>query len=321
MLDGLVATDEIDAAVADLRYVFPDPEKFHADPEANWPPGRSTAELRRGYPEMPPTGPAFRPEQHRFSTEFPYYGSGALSRLCVHPSIVDFMERALENTDLRVYQNQVSAKYAGDANFEQPMHTDRNHSWLPPRMEPPWWHVESFLYLTDVDEGNAPTAARPARRFGRSLHATRSTCPTTIPSCTRPSARPTGVRGSLLVYRPDVFHRGTDLKRPGSHRFLLNVSYKVAGTDWIGYHTAQSNATHPAWVQFVEVSTPRELELLGFPPPGHPVWTAGAASTLRVRSIRSSTSSLGGARFVDDRRGGTGLRSCTMPIQLRTRRP
>ncbi len=53
----------------------------------------------------------------------------------------------------------------------------------------------------------------------------------------------------------------------------MNVSYKVAGTDWIGYHTAQSNATHPAWVQFVELSTPRELELLGFPPPGHPVWT------------------------------------------------
>ena len=61
------------------------------------------------------------------------------------------------------------------------------------------------------------------------------------------------MRGSLLVYRPDVFHRGVDLTRPGSHRFLLNVSYKVAGNDWIGYHTVQSNATHPAWVQFVEI--------------------------------------------------------------------
>jgi hypothetical protein len=152
LLDGLVATEEIDTATADLRYVFPSPEKFHSDPEAHRPPGRSTAELRRGYPEMPATGPAFRPEQHRFSARFPFYGSGALSRLCVHPAIVDFMERALETVDLRVYQTQVSAKYAGDANFEQPMHTDRNHSFLPPRMEPPWWHVESFLYLTDVDE-------------------------------------------------------------------------------------------------------------------------------------------------------------------------
>ena len=60
LLDGLVATEEIDAATADLRYVFPSPEKFHSDPEAHRPPGRSTAELRRGYPEMPPTGPAGR---------------------------------------------------------------------------------------------------------------------------------------------------------------------------------------------------------------------------------------------------------------------
>jgi len=47
------------------------------------------------------------------------------------------VRRALGTTDLRIYQAQLSAKYAGDANFEQPMHTDRNHSWLPPRMEPP----------------------------------------------------------------------------------------------------------------------------------------------------------------------------------------
>lgn len=273
VLEGLVSTDDIDAAVPDLRYAFPDPETFHADPEASRPPGRSNAVLNRGYPEMAKTGPAFRPEQHRFAKQFPYYGSGSLSRLCVHPSIIDFMERALENTDLRVYQNQVSAKYAGDANFEQPMHTDRNHSFLPPRMEPPWWHVESFLYLSDVDEGTAPTSlVRRQDSVGRSTNSI--FMPDGDPELYASERSATGIRGSLLVYRPDVFHRGTDLERPGSHRFLLNVSYKVAGTDWVGYHTAQSNATHPAWVQFVEMSTPRDLELLGFPPPGHPVWTA-----------------------------------------------
>ncbi len=183
------------------------------------------------------------------------------------------MERALESTDLRVYQNQVSAKYAGDANFEQPMHTDRNHSFLPPRMESPWWHVESFLYLTDVDEGTAPTSlVRLQDSVGRSTNS--MFMPDEDPALYGAERSAIGVRGSLLVYRPDVFHRGTDLERPGSHRFFLNVSYKVAGTDWIGYHSAQSNATHPAWVQFVEMSTPRDLELFGFPPPGHPVWTA-----------------------------------------------
>ena len=273
LLDGLVDTEEIDAAITDLRYVFPSPEKFHADPESHRPPGRADAELRRGYPEMPATGPAFRPEQHRFRSEFPFYGSGALSRLCVHPAIVDFMERALATIDLRVYQAQVSAKYAGDANFEQPMHTDRNHSFLPPRMEPPWWHAETFLYLTDVDEGTAPT-----HLVSRQDAAGRSPNSIFMPArdpelyaLERPAA---GTRGALLVYGPDVFHRGVDLTRPGGHRFLLNVSYKVAGHDWVGFHSPQSQATHPAWVQFVEGSTPRELELFGFPPPGHLVWTA-----------------------------------------------
>ena len=100
-------------------------------------------------------------------SEFAFPGTGALSRLCVHPAIVDFAERALQTTDLRVYQAQVAAKYTGLTNYEQPMHTDRNHSWLPPRPEPPWWHVEGFLYLSDVDDGTAPTHLVSVPRRGR----------------------------------------------------------------------------------------------------------------------------------------------------------
>jgi hypothetical protein len=54
----------------------------------------------------------------------------------------------------------------------------------------------------------------------------------------------------------------------------MNTSFKGAGQDWIGYHSMQSRATDPSWVAFVEASTPRQLALFGFPPPGHPVWNA-----------------------------------------------
>ena len=82
------------------------------------------------------------------------------------------------------------------------------------------------------------------------------------------------MRGSLLVYRPDVFHRGVDLTRPGGHRFLLNVSYKVAGNDWIGFHV-DAVATRRTRRGCSSSSRRRRatLELFGFPPPGHPVWT------------------------------------------------
>jgi hypothetical protein len=82
-----------------------------------------------------------------------------------------------------------------------------------------------------------------------------------------------GPVGSLLAYRPDVFHRAVDLTAPQGSRYLLNQSFKVAGHDWVGYDGLQSRANDPSWDAFVAVSTPRELELFGFPPPGHPIWT------------------------------------------------
>jgi hypothetical protein len=273
VLDGLLGTDMIDAAVKDLWQVFPTPAGYHDDPEAarrRWlgiPPARDDAFV------WPEHGPGFRPEQHRWSHLFPFPGSGALNRLCVHPSIVDFMERALGTSDIRCYQAQVTAKYSGDANYEQPMHTDRNHSWLPAIPGPPWLHVESFLYLSDVHGGNAPTHLVPAPASGGRETTEPLYMPGRDADLYAAELPAPGVRGSLLVYRSDVFHRAVDLTEVGGARFLLNVSYKVATAEWIGYHTQQSRSTSPAWVAFVEESTPRELELFGFPPPGHELWS------------------------------------------------
>jgi len=282
LLDGLVDTDTIDAALEDVWNVLPRPEKFHADPDRHTPAGKETARLRRGYPEMPEHGPAFRPEQHRWGREFPFWGSGALNRLTVHPAIVDFMERALQTPDIRVYQTGLAAKYTGDADYEQPMHTDRNHSFLPASEGPPWWHVESFLYLSDIDDTSAPThLVSRSDSVGRSTNSIYM--PDQDPELYASERGATGVRGSLIAYRNDVFHRGVDITKPGGSRFLFNVSYKVAGLDWIGFHAPQSNSTHPGWVQFVEGSTPRELELFGFPPPGHEVWTTALIDATALR--------------------------------------
>lgn len=273
LLEGLIDTDAVDAAAVDLLEVFPTPADYHADPEGVTETWLGRPPVSRAAYVWQPTGPGFRPEQHRWSSQFALPGSGVLNRMFVHPSIVDFAERALESRDLRLYQASVSAKYAGLTNYEQPMHTDRNHSWLPARVAP-FLHVESFLYLSDVDEDCAPTHLVSLRDSdGR---------PTTIPlvmpgkdpglyAAERPAAGP---RGSLLAYRPDVFHRGVNLTKPGGSRCLLNVSFRRTGHDWIGFHAQQSRSTSPDWVAFVEQCTPRELELFGFPPPGHPIWDA-----------------------------------------------
>jgi hypothetical protein len=194
--------------------------------------------------------------------------------MVVHPSIVDFARRALESTDLRVYQAQLSAKYQGITNYEQPMHTDRNHSWLPAVGQAPWWHIEGFLYLSDVGPTTAPTHLVSVRDSTHRRTTTPLVMPDRDPGLYAAEQGATGVRGSYLAYRSDVFHRGVDLTEPGGARFLLNASYKAAGQDWVGYHTMQSRSTSPDWVSFVEGSNPEELALFGFPGPGHPIWSA-----------------------------------------------
>ncbi len=272
LVEGLVGKDDIDACYDDLYLVVPRPEDYHADPAGvteRWlghPPERHDAYV------WPKKGPGFRPEQHIWHGLFPFSGNGALNRLFVHPSVINFVERALGTTDIRLYQAQISAKFAGLTNYEQPMHTDRNHSWLPPRNEAPWWFVEAFLYLSDVEDDTAPTHLVAVDDAGGRDPTEPLILPAWDEEIYAAERGAPGIRGSLLAYRTDVWHRAVDLTRPGSSRYLLNASYKVAGHDWIGYHSVQSRATSSEWTAFVEASTPRELELFGFPPPGHPIW-------------------------------------------------
>src|ERR1700687_5892728 len=95
LLEGLIGTDEIDRAVADLREVFPPPGEYHPDPAGETEKWLGRPPTTRPSYVWPPDGPGFRPEQHRWSGQFPFPGSGVLNRLCVHPAIVDFAERAL----------------------------------------------------------------------------------------------------------------------------------------------------------------------------------------------------------------------------------
>ena len=240
LIEGLVPTDEIDAAAADLREIFPTPEEYHADPEGErerWLGRRPRRPEGFVWPEkVPASGPSST--SGRASSRSP--GSGALNRLCVHPAIVDFAERALQSTDIRLYQAHTSAKYTGETNYEQPMHTDRNHSWLPA-------HQRAAVV--------APRDVPLPLRRGRRQRADASRAPLATPAAATPTrlrshaeGRPGAVRGrtararrSRLAARvpqrrvpPRRRHHRT--RRPRASSSAL--AFKRAGHDWIGYTTA-----------------------------------------------------------------------------------
>ena len=243
LLEGLVGADEVDAAADDLHQVFPTGEEYHADPEG-------VTERLKGHPAVPKEdypwpedGPGFRADQQRWMATFPFPGSGVLNRLCVHPSIVDFAERALGSTDIRLYQAHASAKYAGVTNYEQPMHTDRNHSWLPAGSEAPWWNLEGFLYLTDVTEADNPTRLVSVRDTRHLDNPWGVVMPNTDPGVYAAERPAPGIRGSYLAYRSDCWHRGAAFGSRTGARIVVAVAFKHAEVDWIGYDTQQSRAT------------------------------------------------------------------------------
>jgi hypothetical protein len=273
LIEGLVGTEEIDAVAEDVRAIFPSAEELHADPEG-------VTERWKGRPVepkevfvWPDDGPGFRPEQQRWSATFPFPGTGALNRLCVHPSLVDFAERALGSTDIRLYQAGASAKYAGVTNYEQPMHIDRNHSWLPPGSESPWWNLEGFLYLSDIYDADNPTRLVSTSETSHIDSPYGLVMPNMDPGVYEAERRAPGIRGSYLAYRSDCWHRGAPFGSATGARVVAAIAFKNAEVEWIGYNTQQSVSTSMEWTTFVEGSSPRELALFGWPQPGHPVWS------------------------------------------------
>ncbi len=55
---------------------------------------------------------------------------------------------------------------------------------------------------------------------------------------------------------------------------MLHVSYKPAATDWLGSFGLPNAGEDMSWYRFVQRTNERQLTVLGFPPPGHPYWTA-----------------------------------------------
>jgi hypothetical protein len=216
--------------------------------------------------------------------EFPFRSS-RLNTLVVHDVLVDLAAELLETEDVRLYLALVSAKYAGQSSgYNQLLHTDYpNHSLVVPRPDTGYQQVETFIYLNDVSARNGATRF-VSRTQTETIPVEQHTL--NLDDFSRLYDQPgeaAGPAGSVVAYRPDVYHRSVDITEPGQARFMLHVAYRPAGLDWVGYQAWPFKGFSPEWHKFVSQATVRQLTVLGFPRPGNPYWTDETLSGVAAR--------------------------------------
>lgn len=249
MLVGFLAPDELKAAQEALWKHFPRPEDYFENPTA-------------------PEHLSYAQSQFAGVEEFPYR-SWDLNRLAVHPDLIDAAERYLETTELHLYKVELWAKYAGAVNYDQPLHRDYgSHSLVVPRPEPRYQQITTFIYLSDVTDADGPTVLVPFDA-GKDVPYT----PLYIPfgELADSEVRCVGPAGSLLVYRTDILHRGSDITGDQHSRFSLLADFQVRGTTW-GGKMAWPKQSPARWAKFMPQCTVRQRDLFGFPRPDDPYW-------------------------------------------------
>jgi hypothetical protein len=248
LMERFLGDDELAAAREALWRHFPRPRDYFADPGAFT---RYAASQFAGVEEFP-------------------YRSWDLNRLAVHPDLVDAAERYLETTDLHLYKVELWAKYAGAVNYDQPLHRDYgSHSLVVPRPGSRYQQLTTFIFLSDVTEEDGPTRIVPYED-GKYVPYT----PLYVPfgSLADAEVACTGPAGSLLVYRTDILHRGSEMTGAGRSRFSLLADFQVRGTTW-GGKMAWPKQAPERWARFIPQCSVRERDLFGFPRPGDPYWS------------------------------------------------
>jgi Phytanoyl-CoA dioxygenase (PhyH) len=258
LFEGFLAPEELDAARQSLWLHFPTPESYFADPD-------SYSDYARS--------------QFSGVEEFPYR-SWDLNRLAFHPDLVDAVERYLGTKELHLYKVELWAKYAGAVNYDQPLHRDYgSHSLVVPRPEPRYQQITTFIFLSDVTEYDGPTRIVPYEE-GRGVPFT----PLYLEFGALAEAEVSAVApaGSLLMYRTDILHRGSDFEGSNRSRFSLLADYQVRGTYW-GGKMAWPKQSPQRWAKLIPRCTVRERDLFGFPRPGDAYWDEQTLTDVALR--------------------------------------
>jgi hypothetical protein len=259
IVEGFLDAETLGAAREAMWGLYPTPEAYFAAPEQ--------------YPQ-------FAKSQFAGLRNFPY-PSWDLNRIPVFPDLIDAAERFLGATDLEVYKVELWAKYSGAINYDQYHHRDYgNHTLVVPSRERRHTQMTTFILLSDVTELDGPTKLVPQER-SKDIPLTTPRLP--FGEFFDAEMAATGPAGSLMIYKTDVFHRGSAFKAPGRSRFAMLIDYQERGWPWTGKMAWPNSGNDPGLSEALTRMSPRQRDLFGWPPIGSDYWNVQTLADVAVR--------------------------------------
>ena len=259
VVEGFLDAETLRLAQEAMFKVYPRPGDYFADPKA--------------YPQ-------YSASQFAGLTTFPYREWG-LNQVPVYPDLTDAAERLLQSRDIEIYKVELWAKYSGAINYDQSHHRDYgNHSLVVPRADGAHTQMTNFILLSDVTELDGPTKLVP-QAHGRQIPLTPILQP--MGALFDKEVAATAPAGSLMIYKTDVLHRGSDFGAPGRSRFAMLVDFQQRGWPWNGKMSWPHKGNDRGMAEAIIAMTPRQRDLFGWPPVGSDYWNA---QTLRDVAAR-----------------------------------
>jgi ectoine hydroxylase-related dioxygenase (phytanoyl-CoA dioxygenase family) len=257
-----LSSDEVALARQNLLQYFPTAEELSATPQRY--------------------GSIVEDPEH-LQVEFPFVGD-ALNHVSTHPEIVSFVEHVLGARDILLSQAAIWAKYAGTGDFNQGLHLDyQGNTLVVPRDDGAFRQVNMILYYTDVTEEMGPTYVVSQEKTSDlplwPTHRPRKKN-THLYELERPVL---AQAGDLLIFSMRTWHRASDMTADFGARFSHHLVYRAAQHNFQGYHHWPQHGENPELQRFIEHSTPRQRELLGFPPVAHEYWNDETIAAVQLR--------------------------------------
>jgi hypothetical protein len=200
-------------------------------------------------------GSIFEDPEH-LQVEFPFVDD-ALNDIATHPELAGFVERLLGTRDVLLSQSAIWAKYAGTGDFDQGLHLDyQGNTLVVPRDDGAFRDLP--LWPTHRPRKKNPDLYRHERPV-------------------------LAAAGDLLIFSMRTWHRASDMTAPTGARFSHHFVWRAAQHAFQGYHQWSRHGENPEMQRFIARATPRQREVLGFPPPGDAYWDEKTITAVQLR--------------------------------------